>query len=179
MSKTLTQELSSHLSLDEKKNIVLNMDRCLKVYNDSGYKITNFSPEQIINDGGVYKFSSTEYIGNILEEERKANIKNLVKLSIGIYMDYYFGLDDKFLEENFSQFSIFIPEDWINYYKFIVERGSNTYLTEFVNEKNKREVEKLKTLNSNGDISLVGYPFMLFLIGIIICFIALIIKYEY
>ena len=47
-----------------------------------------------------------------------------------------------FLKENFNEFAFFIPDDNKPYYRGIIERESKVYLSDYMDAKIKRDIEK-------------------------------------
>ena len=75
-------------------------------------------------------------------------------LQIGIYancLQYFQGEAITYLKQNFGDFSIFLPEEDIPYYRGVIERGASVYLSSYVGERKKRDLNNLdQQINDEG-----------------------------
>lgn len=70
-----------------------------------------------------------------------------------MYLDYYEDIDDHFLKSKFNEFEFSLPQDDVNYFKGVIQRGSFVYFNEFDFELRKK---KLRELSTEEDIDLTG-----------------------
>lgn len=157
---TLNEFIQTYNSSSEKdvpiiQDMLLAMDKKMKMYHDNNYVITNFD----INKTVIYQARDDK--GNLIFDAdfseyqpvgqntftTKDNIFYLSCLAIGIYnncLSYINPANPKFLKENFNLFAENMPTDVVPYYRGIIERGFSVYLNEFVESKNQQEISKMQ-----------------------------------
>ena len=152
-SVTLQEWLSEYHLQDELQNLFVNMDLAMKYIHDQGYYITSFALDtiELLNDTiNQVKFDSIAEMPLDLSQQKNLvhdNIFLSTVLQIGVYANclQYFTPDAiEYLKHNFNQFSIFLPEEDIPYYRGIVERGASVYLSAYVGERKKRDLTTLE-----------------------------------
>lgn len=142
----------------ELRELFTYMDKALKYLHTHGYKVDSFSPEdiEILNNSKKYiKFNKFSKCDDS-DIEFKNNLFDLCVLEIGSYSN---TLDEmrspssrNFLKSNFDSFIVTLPNDDINYYRGVIERGAAVYYNDFLNEKNKRELQKIEAeLSGSGE----------------------------
>ena len=164
-STTLEQWVKDHYSEEELRSIFLNMDRALKYIHDHGYCIEVFYPTEIKvlnNEDDHIQFNKLVELSkdpSISREMIKEDIFNSSLIQVGIYSKSLKYLNPEFLKENFDDFSQFIPQGDVPYYRGVIQRGASVYFCEFALEKRKRDLEDLeKELGEEGSKELVKTP---------------------
>ena len=164
-STTLEQWVKDHYSEEELRSIFLNMDRALKYIHDHGYCIEVFYPTEIKvlnNEDDHIQFNKLVELSkdpSISREMIKEDIFNSSLIQVGIYSKSLKYLNPEFLKEHFDDFSQFIPQGDIPYYRGVIQRGASVYFCEFALEKRKRDLEDLeKELGEEGSKELVKTP---------------------
>lgn len=140
--------------LDEIKNFFLSFDKKMKMYHENNYIITSFRLQDIIvyesnNDGhNVYdvdfKYYTEKENTNITMRE---NIFYSACLAVGVYnncLSYINPDKPNFLKNNFYLFAENIPSDVVSYYRGVIERDAEVYLTEFVTTSKQQEIDRMK-----------------------------------
>lgn len=157
---TLNEFIQTYNSSSEKDTPIINdmilaMDKKMKMYNENNYVITSFD----INKINIYEAKDSD--GKLIFDAYypdyapvgpdtftpKDNVFYLSCLAIGIYnncLSYINPAKPKFLKENFNLFAENIPTELVAYYRGIIERGFSVYLNEFVESRNQQEIEKMK-----------------------------------
>ena len=164
-SVTLDQWIHSHHKEEDIREVFLNMDRALKYIHDHGYCIEVFYPTEIkiLNDDPKYiqfnKLIELSSDPTIRREMIREDIFNSSLIQVGIYSNSLKYLNPDFLRENYDDFSQFIPQGDIPYYRGVIQRGASVYFCEFALEKRNRDLEELeKELGDEGDKSLIKTP---------------------
>jgi hypothetical protein len=139
------------------------MASALKYIHDHGYCVGDFSKIEILNnDPSHIKFTELVELSsdpNIRREMIKEDIFNCSLIQMGIYSKSLKYLTPEFLRENFDEFSQFIPQGDIPYYRGVVQRGASVYFCEFAAEKRNRDLEELeKEIGEEGDKTLIKSP---------------------
>ncbi len=150
---------SSEKDIPELKKMFLSMDKKMKMYHDNNYVISSFRLQDIlvysiIDDNGEYQYdvdfkNYTSDVENISEIMQK-NIFYSACLAVGVYnncLSYINPEKPTFLKNNFSLFAENMPSDVVPYYRGVIERDAPVYLSVFVTEKEKREIDKIKMEN--------------------------------
>ena len=156
LENTLDEYIKSYHDNDEYTHLFYVMDSTMKYIHGKGYYVINFNPKNIVvgvtNDNRDFvTFKSLDVMDDDITSKINNNIYNLAFLEIGILSETLEYLKPEFLKENYSQFKIFIPENLVNYYQMIVVNGRHTYLSDYIEIKNKQEVNKLnKALEEEG-----------------------------
>ena len=149
--------VSSNTNVESMRKLNYNMSKTMKYIHKKGYCIKTFNLRQIeiLNPETLSPIQYNTLIkpkSNDLERMKQDDIYNLAFMQIGIYSGMLDNLNPKFLKENFQEFEIFLPEDDIPYYRGIITRGARVYYFDYIDEKNKRDINKLQeeTSSSNG-----------------------------
>ncbi len=157
-SISLNDYLASSYNEKEFDDFCVNADAAMKYLHNKGYHICSFNPEHIelVNgDVNLVRFDYLDRLPNDSMEKKeiiKKDISRSVMLQIGIYSNCLNYLKPDFLKNNFSEFSQFLPEDNIPYYRGVVERGASVYLIDYLLEKKKRDYDNLeKELDSSNN----------------------------
>ena len=159
-SITMQEWLSQHHSQEEYQTLFINMDLAMKYIHDQGYYIESFALDTI----DILNHSVKQIKFNQLKEMPLdfSSQKDLVRdniflsavLQIGIYakcLQYFQGEAITYLKQNFGDFSIFLPEEDIPYYRGVIERGASVYLSSYVGERKKRDLNNLdQQINDEG-----------------------------
>ena len=161
---TVSDWIQLHHSEDELRGIFLNMDIAMKYLHDHGFCVEIFHPLKIFVLNGMadhIKFSAvplpTDYSAK--EEAINKDIFNSALVQIGIYTKLLDRITPEFLKENFDDISILIPEDFVPYYRGVVQRNAKVYLSEYTVEKGRRDLETLENeLNVPDSDRVVQFP---------------------
>lgn len=157
--ETLDDYIKSYHDNDEYTQLFYIMDSTMKYIHSKGYYVINFNPKNIVvgvtNDNKDYvNFKSIDVMYDDLTNKVNSNIYNLAFLEVGLLSETLDYLRPDFLKQNFSQFKIFIPENLVNYYQMILVNSGHTYLSDYLDIKNKQEITKLnKALEEEGGAS--------------------------
>ena len=145
---TLNEFIQTYNSSREKDipiigDMLLAMDKKMKMYHDNNYVITNFDINKTIiyeaydeNGNLIFDADYSEYapIGPDTFTPTQ-NVFYLACLAVGIYnncLSYINPAQPKFLKENFNLFAENMPTEVVPYYRGIIERGFSVYLNEFI-----------------------------------------------
>ena len=143
-------------SEDELRTLFLNEDKSMRYLHDQGFYIESFDPRDIdLVDGDIncIRFNEFGSIDDINDKDFFVNsdINVSACLQIGLYTHTLANLDDKKLKENFDEFSMYLPEGDVSYYRGIIQRNASVYLCDFAVEKRNRDLKNLqKELSENG-----------------------------
>ncbi len=126
------------------KKLFYNMDLKMKKLHRKGYYIDSFKGEDILIQGNNVEFNSLK---KMYQEDSDYIIRKNIYFSavtaISIYCSCMINPNSKaFLKENFNEFAFFIPDDNKPYYRGIIERESKVYLSDYMDAKIKRDIEK-------------------------------------
>lgn len=151
-SITLQEWLDKYHLPEELQTFFINMDIAMKYIHEQGYYIESFALDsiEILNDSiKQIRFDSLqEFPSDFIKQKElvKNNIFLSAVLQIGVYancLQYFRPETMQFLKENFDQFSIFLPEEDVPYYKGVIERGASVYLSSYEGERKKRDLVNL------------------------------------
>lgn len=140
--------------LEEIKKFFLSFDKKMKMYHEHNYVITSFRLQDII----VYEdFQDGQraYDVDFKHYEPKENTNITAKdnifysacLAVGVYnncLSYINPNKPGFLKNNFYLFAENIPSDVASYYRGVIERDAEVYLTEFVATSKQQEIDRMK-----------------------------------
>lgn len=135
---------------DNMPKLFYNMSATMKYIHKHDYYIKSFNLSDI-NIIDTENLSPIQYekIEKIEEEKEKiinSNIHTLALLQLGAYSKTLDHFNVNFAEKNFEEFELFIPENDIPYLKGTIQRNSPVYYCDFVDARNKREMEKIETV---------------------------------
>ena len=149
---TLSEWLQKYHMQEDLQNLFVNMDIAMKYIHDQGFYIESFALDRIklLNDSiRLIRFENLAPFPNDITQQKELVHNNIflsAVLQIGVYANciQYFNTDTmQFLKENFNQFSMFLPQEDVPYYKGVIERGASVYYSAFVGERKKRELKEL------------------------------------
>lgn len=149
--------ISSFRDLVEMREIFLNMDRAMKYIHEHGYCIGSFDPNEIDilnNSLDQIRFNNLVKMPSDYSERRKIikdDIYNSSFVQIGIYSKCLLYLKRDFLKQHFDDFSIFLPEGDVPYYRGVIERGASVYFCEYATERANRDLIALESELSQED----------------------------
>ena len=140
--------------LEEIKKFFLSFDKKMKIYHEHNYVITSFRLQDILvyesvhNGNSVYDVDFKNYTekGNT-NITFKNNIFYAACLAVGVYnncLSYINPDKPQFLKNNFYQFAENIPPDVVSYYRGVIERDADVYLSEFVSMSKQQEIDRMK-----------------------------------
>lgn len=154
---TLNEWFKEPHSEDDKRKLFLYMDSAMKYVHEMGLCVNMFDPKKIelLNSSLEYvKFDELYDIGELdYNVQQKIINKDIFKSAI-FQILLYSKLDLKtttdFVKEHFDEFTSFLSEKDIPYYRGVVERGASVYFIEYEAERVKREANDIeKELNGN------------------------------
>ena len=131
---------------DVYQHLNLKLDKKTKYIHDQNYFVKSYNSNDIYLGNGAIIYKEIEKIPNGADKDRlvRSNLFDQAMLMTSIYMGFVDDLNPSFVKEHFSEFSKFIPEDDVNYYAGIIERGAGIYYSEFIKAKNEREISQYK-----------------------------------
>lgn len=149
MKVNLKSYLDSAPDVSSKQKLFYNMSKTMEYIHSKDYSISNFNPKEIeildVEKLGPIQYNMVSRIPKEIKQDVVANnIYNLSFVQISTYSNINLNdLKPTFLKENFSSFEQFLPEDDVPYLRGVIERGSTIYYYQYVDEKNKRQIEML------------------------------------
>ena len=140
--------------LEEIKKFFLAFDKRMKMYHEHNYVITSFKLKDIVvyesiyNGQNVYDVDFKNYTeSSNTDITPKNNIFYAACLAVGVYnncLSYINPDKPQYLKNNFYQFAENIPTDVVSYYRGVIERNADVYLTEFVTTSKQQEIDRMK-----------------------------------
>lgn len=140
--------------LEEIKKFFLAFDKRMKMYHEHNYVITSFKLQDIVvyesiyNGQNVYDVDFKDYTeSSNTDITPKNNIFYAACLAVGVYnncLSYINPDKPQYLKNNFYQFAENIPTDVVSYYRGVIERDADVYLTEFVTTSKQQEIDRMK-----------------------------------
>lgn len=156
---TLQEWLDNFHTQEDLQTLFVNMDIAMKYVHHQGYYINSFALDkiEILNHSlRQVKFDSLEDLPGNFQED-KALIRNNIfysaVLQIGVYancLPYFNGEAINFLKHNLDNFSIFLPQEDLSYFKGVIERDASVYYSDYVGERKKRDLANLDREVSEG-----------------------------
>lgn len=140
---------------EELREVFLNEDKSMRYLHDNDFFIESFDPRDIdLVDGDIncIRFNKFSKIENSYEKESivQSDIFINACLQIGLYTHTLSNLDDKKLKENFDDFSMYLPDGDVPYYRGIIQRNASVYFCDFAVEKRNRDLKNLQKELSEG-----------------------------
>lgn len=140
---------------EEKRNLFLYMDFAMKYVHDRGYCIATFNPNEIEILNNSIKQVKFNYLYKMPEDDipyqeklKNEDIFNSSTVQILLYSKLPMMINVDYLKEHFDEFTTFLPEKDVPYYRGVIERGASVYFAEYELERVKRENDTLeKELN--------------------------------
>ncbi len=149
----------------EKRELFLYIDFAMKYVHARGYCVETFNPKEIeilnnsinqIKFNTLLKMPEDDY--NYQQKLINEDILNSSALQVILYSKFPLNTKIEFLKEHFDEFTTFLPETDIPYYRGVIERGASVYFTEYELERVKRENDALeKELNALNDNSVKSF----------------------
>ena len=159
-SITMQEWLTHYHTQGEYQTLFINMDLAMKYIHDQDYYIESFALDtiEILNHSvKQIKFNQLHEMPLDLSSQKnivRDNIFLSAVLQIGVYancLPYFRGEAITYLKQNFGEFSIFLPEEDVPYYKGVIERGASVYFSSYVGERKKRDLNNLdQQINDEG-----------------------------
>lgn len=146
---------------EQLSKLFYNMSVAMKYVHHYDYYIDNFDLSSITiensDDLNPIRYQNIRKMPTKSADELiTENIFVLALLQIGVYTGTINYLNSKFIQENFKEFENFLPSDDLPYLRGVIERRSPVYYSDYVNEKNKREIEKLESETGINSINSEG-----------------------
>lgn len=164
MKLNLKDYLDSGPDLNSKQKLFYNMSKTMKYIHDKDYSIANFNPKEIeildIEKLGPIQYNTVLRISPETKQDVVAkDIYNLSFIQISTYSNINLNdLKPIFLKENFSKFEQFLPSEDVPYLRGVIERGSTIYYYQYMDERNKRQIENLTNqVDQSNNIVSSGY----------------------
>lgn len=156
---TLRQWLDMMPDMEQKREMYLYGDMALNYLNDKGVIVESFDPADItLIDSDIKKIKFEKLYPSDDYNMLKDDLFGYAKLGIRMYLDYYDYLDDKFLKSKFNEFEFGLPQDDVNYFKGVIQRGSFVYFNEFDFELRKKKLKELDSeADPNDDINITDF----------------------
>lgn len=155
---TLIDWLKNYYDANNLNILFTNLDSAMKYIHNKGYCIRSFNPHdiEILNNSlNQIRFNSLMLMPDDFSSRKsivREDINKLVFLQIGIYAKCLNSLNPVFLKKNFNDFTIFLPDDIVPYYRGVIERDASVYLVDYLKEKRRRDLESLeKDISSSTD----------------------------
>lgn len=154
---TLSDWLVKYYNYKDLDVLFSSMDSAMKYIHNKGYCIASFNPSdvQILNSSlRQIKFNSLLEMPKDIQSRKEIIKEDIFKsafLQVGIYSKSLNKLTPSGLKENFGEFSMLLPADFVPYYRGVIERNASVYLGDFLIEKRKRDLVALeKEVNGDG-----------------------------
>lgn len=145
---------------EQLRKMFYNMSSTMKYIHSYDYYISSFNLSEIeINN--LENLSPIQYnqLNKMSEEDDSKlinhNIFVLALMQVGAYTNTLDTLNAQFVKENFNEFEIFLPESDIPYLRGVIQRNSPVYYCDYIDEKSKRDIEKLEA-ETGGPTTLEG-----------------------
>ncbi len=151
--------VNNNKDLELFKRLFYNMDKEMKKLHMNNYYIKDFNINNILVSGDYIKYTAISLLDSDKSYFINRNIYYLACFELAIYSEClnYINPDNKeYLKENFNDFAVFIPNDFLAYYKGIFVNGSSVYLSDYMNIKSKREMKDSTSFGNNSNISTNG-----------------------
>lgn len=150
MSLNLKEWLETNHEVESRQKLFYNMSRTMNYIHDRDYYIKSFNlkeieilnPEKLspIRYDTVVRMPK-EYKDQIIRED----IYNLAFIQISAFANIKIeNLKPIYLKENFSEFQKYLPQMDVPYLQGIIERGAGIYYYEYIDKRNKQELERLQ-----------------------------------
>lgn len=140
-------------STEEKRAALVMMDLMLKKLHQSNLMVSDFSPSQIYYEDGIYSFNKVSPISDYyIDNKEKAVLRNMLGLSNLAFCSYLPDYDLKngllsydVINQNFNEFSGYLPDIDREYYKSIIVDSynnkklvnDNVYFSDYVVKKHQ------------------------------------------
>lgn len=156
LTVSLSEWLRFNNSDDKLRVLFKGMSSALKYVHSRGYYVSSFSLDKVDilnNSFDQIRFNELDMLPDDYASRREIvrnNIFNEASLAVGIYSNCLPYLNFNFLKSNFNEFTPFLPESDIPYYRGVIERGSCVYFSDFLGELKKREISALEVDSNEG-----------------------------
>lgn len=147
-------------SEEELQEVFLNEDKAMRYLHENGFCVDSFDPRDIdLVDGSknCIRFNKFSKLPNDGDETKiiRNNIFVNACLQVGLYTHTLANLNEDYLYKNFNEFAQYLPNDYAQYYRVIIQNYSpksystinditKIYLCDFTIKRNNNELEKLK-----------------------------------
>lgn len=139
-----------NMTLEEKRAALVVMDVMLKKLHEKDLMVTDFSPNNICFQDGIYSFEKVAPISMIADNKEEAILNNVIWMSVVALWAYNSNpshslMAPLFVSNNFDSFSYWYPEEDKNYYKSILVDSYRTgkivvpvtYFSDYIIEQHK------------------------------------------
>lgn len=138
-------------SEQEKRELFLYLDFAMRYVHDRGYCVYTFDPNEIEilnNSVKQVKFNTllempkddTRFQNKLKDED----IYNSAAVQVLLYSKFPINTKTEFIKEHFDDFTTFLPESDVRYYRGVLQDNAAIYFTEFEQERIRRESENLE-----------------------------------
>lgn len=151
-----------NMSIEEKRAALVVMDVMLKKLHEKDLMVTDFNPNNIYFQDGIYSFEKVAPISMIADTKDEAILNNVIWMSVVALWGYNSNPSNTlmaplFVSDKFDSFSFWYPEEDREYYRSILidsyRSGKNaapvTYFSDFVIQQHKNR--------SNGNNTNLAY----------------------
>ena len=154
---TLDEWFKEPHSEDDKRKLFLYMDSAMKYVHEMGLCVNVFDPKKIellnssleyVKFDELYDLEGLDY--NVQQKIINKDIFKSAIFQILLYSKFDLKTNTSFVKEHFDEFTSFLSEKDIPYYRGVVERNASVYFIEYEAERVKREASDIeKELNGN------------------------------
>lgn len=114
-----------YLSIEEKRTALVVMDVMLKKLHSKGLMVTDFNPNNIYFQDGIYSFEKVAPISMIADNKEEAILNNTIWMSVVALWGYNSSPSDSlmaplFVSNNFDSLSYWYPDEDRLYYQSIL-----------------------------------------------------------
>lgn len=135
----------------EKRELFLYLDFAMRYVHDRGYCVYTFDPNEI----EILNNSIKQVKFNTLLEMPKDDVKfqnklkdediyNSAAVQVLLYSKFPLNTKTEFIKEHYDEFTTFLPESDVRYYRGVLQDHASIYFTEFEQERIKRENDNLE-----------------------------------
>ena len=146
---SLLEYIQEHPSLEEVRELFLNMDVALKYIHEHNYCIDVFHPSKIEVLEDKPDHIQFDYLMELPKDSIKrkqfiqTDIFNSALIQIAIYTKIGDYLKPDFLKDHFDEIALFLPEGDVAYYRGVIQRDASVYFSEYALEKRNRDLAQL------------------------------------
>lgn len=134
-------------SEEELREVFLNEDKAMRYLHEEGFCVDSFDPRDIdLIDGSknLIRFNKFSKINEDKNRIVNQDIYISACLQIGLYTHTLSILNEKYLKSNYDEFSKYLPQSDVPYYRGVIERNAGVYLCDYAVEKRNRDLRDLQ-----------------------------------
>ncbi len=162
METTLFQWYSENHNTNEYQQLFYLMDSTMRYIHNSNFYISSFGGDRILigrdqEDSPYVLYQDVKPIREDFNASEiiQQNKASFALLQVALYSDTIMYVRDstqynQFVKDNFDSFSVFLPEDDINYFRNMIVNQGHLYYSDYRRAKSDQEISKLnKSLEEN------------------------------